>query len=88
MNQETQFDDDQTDICPHLPPNQSLQVVGKATAGGFCVPPAWNWQPGCRLNTQKRNRTAGKCYSLVAEVPERHFSGQMAFVKIQTSQKE
>ena len=41
-DQETQFDDPQTDICPHLPPNQSLQVVKKATAGGFCVPPEWN----------------------------------------------
>ena len=38
-DQEIQFDDDQTDICPHLPLNKSLQVIGKATAGGFCVLP-------------------------------------------------
>ena len=90
-DQEIQFDDDQTDICPHLPPNQNLQVVGnhqtikpnqglqvvgKATAGGFCVSPACNWQPGCRLNTRKRNRTAGKCYPLVAEMSERHFQAK------------
>ena len=69
----------QTKVC------KSLE---KATAGGFCVLPAWNWQPGCRLNTRKRNGTAGKCYPSVVEKSERHFSGQMACVKIQTSQKE
>ena len=61
---------------------KSLQVVGKAIAGGFCVPPAWNWQPGCRLSTRKQNRTAGKCYPLVLKSLSGIFKSGAFFIEM------